>query len=283
MKNRILLPVVAAFLVLCVLSVGCTDRKTAENADSLADSLRKDSMAADTLGEMLEDFPVPKAIDELFDDFIFNFAANRKLQLERVKFPLVVKTNGKESLVQKKEWKMEHFFMLQEYYTLIFDNEKQKEIVKDTTVNHVIVEKIYLDKKTVKQYVFNRIKGCWMLTSIDNNAIYQNHNASFLNFYQRFASDEKFQLQSLSVPVIIYLPDPDDDFSMMTADLYPEQWVEFKPQILPKNFIYNIIYGQKYADSNQKIFVVRGIANGYETEMTFKNVKGKWKLTKLMK
>lgn len=32
----------------------------------------------------------------------------------------------------------------------------------------------------------------------------------------------------------------------------------------------NIIYGQKATESNQKIFAVRGIANGLETELTFK-------------
>lgn len=45
--------------------------------------------------------------------------------------------------------------------------------------------------------------------------------------------------------------------------------------------IYNIIYGQKYTESTQKIFVIRGIANGLETQLTFKRVNGKWMLTKL--
>ena len=45
--------------------------------------------------------------------------------------------------------------------------------------------------------------------------------------------------------------------------------------------IYNIIYGQKYTESSQKIFVIRGIANGMETQLTFRRVKGKWLLMKL--
>ena len=44
----------------------------------------------------------------------------------------------------------------------------------------------------------------------------------------------------------------------------------------------NIIYGQKYVRSDQKIFVIRGIANGLETELTFKRIGGKWKLVKLI-
>ena len=32
------------------------------------------------------------------------------------------------------------------YYTLIFDQKEQMNVVKDTTVNHVVVEKIFLEK-----------------------------------------------------------------------------------------------------------------------------------------
>ena len=41
------------------------------------------------------------------------------------------------------------------------------------------------------------------------------------------------------------------------------------------------MYGQKYSEGNQKIFVMRGIANGMEMELTFKRLDGKWKLTSL--
>jgi hypothetical protein len=45
--------------------------------------------------------------------------------------------------------------------------------------------------------------------------------------------------------------------------------------------IYNIIYGQPRKEGNRKLFVLRGIANGMELEMTFRRKDGVWKLTKL--
>ena len=66
----------------------------------------------------------------------------------------------------------------------------------------------------------------------------------------------------------------------MTGEIAPETWPAFAPQ-LPGNMIYNILYGQKYAESTQKIFVMRGIANGLELELTFRKQGGKWMLTKL--
>lgn len=280
MKNGVVLVFVAC-LCMVLWTTGCSDKKPV-TADTVAvDSLQMvDTASVDTLDELISEQPMPKAADELFDDFIFNFAANRKLQLGRIKFPLEVVDGENVAYLKKKQWKMEHFFMDQGYYTLIFDNMKQMNVVKDTSINNVVVEKVYLAKEKVEKYIFKRINGRWMLTSVHTNDMVQNTNASFLAFYQKFASDPSFQIESLNNPVMFTGPDPDDDFSTMTGEIAPETWPAFAPE-LPSDFIYNIMYGQKYTEGNQKIFVMRGIANGMEMQLTFKRMDGKWKLTSL--
>ena len=283
MKKLSFLSVLLAVLtVVCFTSVGCSDKKPAQVHDSTSvDSVVADTQTVDSTEKLIEETPMPKAADELFDDFVFNFAANRKLQMKRVHFPLPVYHNDKlVKSIGKRAWKMEHFFMHQDYYTLIFDNQKQMNLVKDTAINHVVVEKVFYAKKTVQQFLFNRINGEWMMTSINYKPMYSNMNASFLKFYGHFATDSTFQAEHLHNPVKFVGPDPDDDFSTMSGDIEPETWPAFAPH-LPHGMIYNIIYGQKYAESNQKIFVIRGIANGMETVLTFKRVHGKWMLTKL--
>lgn len=283
MKKLSFLSVLLAVLtVVCFTSVGCSDKKPAQVHDSTSvDSVIADTQAVDSTEKLIEETPMPKAADELFDDFVFNFAANRKLQMKRVHFPLPVYHNDKlVKTIEKRAWKMEHFFMHQDYYTLILDNQKQMNLVKDTAIDHVVIEKVFYAKKTVQQFLFNRINGEWMMTSINYKPMYTNMNASFLKFYGKFATDSAFQAEHLHNPVKFVGPDPDDDFSTMSGDIEPETWSAFAPQ-LPHGMIYNIIYGQKYAESNQKIFVIRGIANGMETILTFKRVHGKWMLTKL--
>lgn len=283
MKKLSFLSVLLAVLtVVCFTSVGCSDKKPAQVHDSTSvDSVIADTQTVDSTEKLIEETPMPKAADELFDDFVFNFAANRKLQMKRVHFPLPVYHNDKlVKSIGKRAWKMEHFFMHQDYYTLIFDNQKQMNLVKDTAINHVVVEKVFYAKKKVQQFLFNRINGEWMMTSINYKPMYSNMNASFLKFYGHFATDSTFQAEHLHNPVKFVGPDPDDDFSTMSGDIEPETWPAFAPQ-LPHGMIYNIIYGQKYAESNQKIFVIRGIANGMETILTFKRIHGKWMLIKL--
>lgn len=275
--------ILIACMSMMLWTTGCTDKKKAVDADTTAvtDTIA-DTTAVDSLEDLIDDAPISKAVDELFDDFFFNFAGNSKLQMKRIVFPLPVINDGQTVQISKSQWQMERFFMPQGFYTLILDNRKQLNLSKDTSINHVVVEKINLEEQRVKKYNFDRKNGEWMLTSIDNSAMVQNNNSSFLKFYQRFATDSAFQKKSLSNPIAFTGPDPDDDFETITGDLLPEQWPDVGPTDLPGDLIYNIIYGQEYKESTQKIFLLRGIANGQELQMTFKAIGGEWKLTGLV-
>lgn len=274
---------VAVFFALCAMfaavSVSCTGRKPTQDS-LLVDTLTSDSSEEDSEEQIITDTPMPDAADELFDDFIFNFAANKKLQFSRIAFPLNVTTPSGKKTVDKRHWKMEHFFMRQDYYTLIFDNAKQAEAAKDTSISHAIVEKIHLERKTVEQYIFDRKGGRWMMTAVNTTDFSSSPNASFLNFYSRFSVDSDFQTKSVNDPLHFSGPDPDNDFENMEGFLLPEQWPSFAPP-LPSKMIYNIIYGTQGRGSNQKIFIISGIANGQESELTFRRKGGKWKLVEL--
>ena len=135
MKKVIVFIVLGVFVgMVCFSSVGCSGKKP-EPVDSDSISAISDTTAADTLDQIIAETPMPSAADELFDDFFFNFAANRKLQMKRIVFPLPVIAGKDTTFLPKKRWKMDHFFMHQDFYTLIFDNMKQMNVVKDTTIN----------------------------------------------------------------------------------------------------------------------------------------------------
>ena len=276
--KRILIAIVAGVLLMFSCTGGKTQRVEEPQTDSVADTVGTDPI--DSLEQLLTETPPPKAMDELFDDFVFNFAANKKLQLTRIVFPLTVKNDSTTKTLDKGQWEMEHFFMHQGYYTLLFDNDKQMQMMKDTSINQAIVEKILLKKNLVKDYVFNRIRGAWLLREIRETPIENNVNASFLAFYQRFVTDKEFQVKSINKTVTFVGPDPDDDFNMMEGIITPDTWEAFAPQ-LPSKVIYNIIYGQWKPVGNEKIYIMRGIANGLELELRFKKVNNRWLLMKM--
>lgn len=274
--------VFGAFFACVLLMFSCTGKQAQRVEESVTDSVADtlDSVPLDTLEQLLSEIPTPKAMDELFDDFLFNFAANKKVQKARIIFPLTVHKGDKDEQIDKNKWEMERFFMRQGYYTLWFDNDAQMELAKDTSINQAIVEKIQLKKDLVKDYVFNRIRGAWMLREIRETKIAENINASFLAFYQKFSSDKAFQVKSLNSLVKFVGPDPDDDFNMMEGLITPDTWEAFAPE-LPKKTIYNIIYGEPKSMDNEKIFILRGISNGQEVELRFKKVGEHWLLMKM--
>ncbi|MCR5712042.1 MAG: DUF4348 domain-containing protein [Prevotella sp.] len=271
------------FLVAVLLFSACQGQKSGSNEETTADAIQKADTTASTLEEEVasEQTPMPKAADELFDDFIFNFAANRNLQSSRIKFPLKIQRGEEVSYTKKGQWQMEYFFMKQDSYTLLFNSEKEMEYVKEATdINHAIVEKIYLEGKTVKQYVFDRVNGLWMLQEVIHMPLSESSNASFLEFYAHFASDPDYQQKHLMESVKFVGPDPDDDFAQMEGVITPDTWEAFAPE-LPSGMIFNIVYGEPQKETGRKIFVLRGIANGLELELTFKHEGGKWRLEKM--
>lgn len=274
--------IVFAVFAVALLMFSCTGKKGGQGEEMPADSVADTTVVTetDTLELLITETPMPRAADAMFDDFIFNFVANKKLQKERIIFPLRKTENGKTELTEKDQWEMEHFFMKQGYYTLFFDNDKEMELMKDTAVSEATVEKIQLKKNRVMDYLFQRIKGAWMLKEIRVTTLEQNPNASFLAFYQRFVSDSVFQIKSLNETVQFVGPDPDDDFNMMEGVITPESWEAFAPT-LPTKVLYNIVYGKPIAEGNEKIFLLRGVANGLEMELRFKKVGGKWLLMKM--
>ncbi|MBQ8988969.1 MAG: DUF4348 domain-containing protein [Prevotella sp.] len=263
-----------------VLLFSCTGKQGRKSDELSADSVMADTIGVveeDTLELLITETPMPRAADAMFDDFVFNFAANKRLQKERIIFPLRKMEGGDTTAIEKEKWEMEHFFMRQGYYTLLFNDDQQMALMKDTAVTEVVVEKIQLKKNRVTNYLFQRVKGAWMLKAIRVTPIEENANASFLKFYQQFAADSVFQVRSLNATVQFVGPDPDDDFNMMEGVITPDTWAAFAPT-LPAKVLYNIVYGKPLPSGNEKIFLLRGVANGLELELRFKCVNGTWKL-----
>lgn len=281
MKKFVLCVVVVCAAMVCV-TTGCSEKK-AEPVDTTAtDTLAVDTVDTVKVDSVVEAAPMPKAADKLFADFFFDFISKKKVQLNRIEFPLKVTADGKTRLVGRQEWRMERFYQNQEYYTQIFDNERQMRDVAKTKADTVIVEKIHLANGRVEQYVFHHPEGKWLLTELRTVGLKESANASFLAFLQRFFSDHDYQMAHVKSPLDYYGPDPngEDENHYVRMKIQAATWSEYLPEI-PGDQIYNILYGQVYKESQEKIFLFKGIANGLETQLRFQKQGSQWRLTKL--
>ena len=263
---------------------GCKNEKPAVNADStVLDTEVTDTTDSDTMAEIIAETPMPKAADQLFDDFFFNFIASPKVQKARIKWPLpiVTYTDKQEHtvLMKKNQWKMDKFFRKQGYYTLIFDNEKQMSAAKSTKLDTVVVEKIKLRESSVTQYWFDHQNGKWEMNQIRNISFQDSKNASFLTFLQKFfTADGRGMIKD---PLPYHGADPNgEETNIITTTIPASDWSTYLPTV-PGDVIYNILYGQKYGEGKTKILDFKGLANGLETQLIFKKQKGDWRLVKI--
>lgn len=273
-------------LLLFAFFFSCGGKKaTMDPFDSitqLVDSAARQGVGKDTLLPVhTQEKLKPLEADELFDDFIFNFASDKILQEQRTEFPLPYNQSGVHKTITKETWEHVDLFPGQNYYTILFDREEDMELVGDTSLHAVQVEWIFLHNRMVKKYSFQKKSGMWMLCSIDFSPVDQNEDENdFISFYSRFAADSVYQSRHICSPLKFITIDPDDEFSVLETTLDINQWYAFRP-VMPADSLSNFCYGQKNeATSNSKILKVSGIGNGYSNIFYFRKRQGSWELYK---
>ena len=215
----------------------------------------------------------------LFDDFVYSFTKNRRFQLERIAFPLSFTQDGTETKIESKDWKFTPLFTKGGVYTLIFDNLKAISAEKDTAVKHVVVENVYLSRDRVKQYVFDRLRGRWFLTAINEHAMADNVNSDFYRFYHRFSRSLQFQLAHIADPFAFKTYDS-DNFQTIEGVLDAAQWPDYRPE-LPKGTVTNINYGQAYGNARRRVLMICSQSGGMGCSLVFVRKGSTWMLESL--
>ncbi|MCK0160010.1 DUF4348 domain-containing protein [Allomuricauda sp. F6463D] len=132
----------------------------------------------ETLSELLDFFNNYKSDpnftnNEKFDSFIYKFCLNEEFQLDRVKFPLKLSYRKDfenynaalfDTIISKKSWKHDDLYYDQVARFQTYDNH-QKEL-RDT--DERVVHYKGIENGRDLAYFFERIKGLWYLTAIEN-------------------------------------------------------------------------------------------------------------------
>lgn len=272
----------AACLLLILLLPSCkgnNSKVSQEDNVSMHDTM---AQVVDIPDVETEDVVVtPARVDELFDDFIWNFTSNEKLQRRRIGFPLPIVTAEGTQLIDKDDWEYDLLISEEPTYTLVFDNEDELDKEGDTSLESAEVEWVYLDTKMRQRYFFNRNHGAWELDSISLMPLPSgDKDEGFVDFYRSFATDSIYQLEHITNPIGFVTLDPDDEFSILETTMGISQWFAFRPE-LPKDRLTNINYGQANDDlSRQKILKVNGFEDGSSIILYFRKRGNEWEMYK---
>lgn len=282
--RQLLKIVILSILTVAVFScnIGKNDRAPFAAITDMVDSAalaRADSAAlADSLRLVEEEEVQPVRADELFEDFMYNFSSDARFQRRRVVFPLEFHDADTVYRIERKYWKQDTTFNRSNAYYILFDNESDLDLEGDTSLNAVRVEWIYLNTMMQKTYLFERMRGAWMLSRIDLLPV-TTAEEGFTDFYRSFVTDSLFQSRHVSNPLEFVTVDPDDEFSILHTTLGVSEWFAFRPE-LPVDVLPNIDYGQQNSEtSTTKVIKLNG-SDGYSAILYFHKRRGEWMLYK---
>ena len=133
------------FLLLAFL-ISCGNKKAKMDPfATITEMVDSAGHKADTLLEAeVKEEPKPMEADELFDDFIFNYASDDALQRQRTVFPLPYYDRDTPLKIEADFWKHDSLLTKQNSYTLRFDTEEDMDMVGDITLPSVQVERCFL-------------------------------------------------------------------------------------------------------------------------------------------
>lgn len=274
---------VTAVVATCVMA-SCRDNKL-QNVFAADEDAEEDStevFVGDTLHLFDEESEPPVAVDELFDDFFFNFVDDAHFQSQRISFPLRVKEDDEVKHLAAADWHRFNHFSLDELYSFIYEREQDVKLQKDTTHKTVDVEWISLHDLRMLQFDFKRLNGKWMLTELREVEGGNVPNADFLSFYSQFANDSVYQRRSLADPVRLILTSEDGEEDNQEEFLAPDDWFAMRDDLpLPTDAVINFNYGQANISQNRKTMMMCGLSNGLEMKFRFKKVGDDWKLVEI--
>ena len=265
----------------CLMS--CKDNKMT-NAFGNEDEMEEDSIEAfvgDTLHLFEEEEP-PAAVDELFDDFFYNFIDDNRFQGQRIAYPLPCKDGDDNGKLTKQDWSQYDHFKDLDVLSVLYEREQDYALSKDTSMQHVVVEWIQLKEDAVEKFQFNRVDGKWMLTEIDKKRLGDIPNGNFLSFYAKFMADTVFQRKSLAEPVKVILTSEDGEEEPQEEHLNADEWFEMRNSLpLPTDELINVDYGQACISQNKKTLLLQGISNGMQMKFKFTKDDDEWKLKEI--
>ncbi len=247
-------------LCLCALVASCNLVTGNAEGDGDADSTDEDSLGLEELDLFTEEV-IPEAADELFDDFLFSYVSSQSFRNERTK-------TGYESLSLTETQSV----------IVIYEREADLELQKDTSLVHVLLEKIEWGNEMIELYDFNRMHGKWFLTGDSINEVSNTPNASFLVFLKDFITDSLYQHESLKLPVLFKYYSEDEE-QTITRHIDYSEWSELVNDLPDMSEeVINIDYGQSLISTNRKSVLLKGLSNGLLITFHFDFSNGRWRL-----
>ena len=219
--------------------------------------------------------------DGIFEEFLYEFAADTLLQMHRIHFPLpYINNKGKELLLGEQDWSSSNLLCLTDIYHTLFEHDAEMDAERDTAMAKVDLECVDMQTGIVRTFRFEKQEGCWYLLRVWESGVKSYKHRDFYAFYHRFVTDSLYQSRHVNDPMTFVTVDPEDDFNIIEANIDMEQWFAFHP-LSPEQLMINVDYGVKATHRpNRKILTCKSLGGNFNTTSYFRRIDGEWMLTR---
>lgn len=276
-------------LWICIVAIACSACGRQKTEDASVSPVHPVALVADTLVEEDSDTlffsPVAEKVfsgkDGIFEEFLYEFSTDTAMQKNRIHFPLPYQAlEGEESLLDEREWYASGLLNLMDIYHTLFERDAEMEAECDTSLRKAGLECVDMEAGLVRTFSFEKHEGCWRLLRVKEQGLGAYRHRDFFTFYHRFITDSLFQSRHVNDPMTFVTMDPEDEFSILEANIDMEQWFAFRP-ILPEQLLVNVDYGVKPSRRPQrKILTCKSLGGNFNTTSYFRRIDGEWMLTR---
>ena len=259
------------------LIAGCFTGQNPQNNDD-NDSIDIDSTITEL--DLYEKRKIPTSVDDNFEDFFYAFVTEQEFMMQRILFPLEDYDPEYTTYIDKDQWEDNDVFANEQLYTFIYSNDKDIELLKNSTLSSVRLQWVTLDSCLINCYDFRKEDGLWRLTKLERIELQESYYDDFINFYKKFVNDKDFQVESISYPIQLKSSGSSEMDEGGDLELYPDDWMKFQQEVpLPDKRIVIMDYNQTVTWDAPVNMLIRGITNEMYINYHFERNNGQWKLT----
>lgn len=278
--------VIGSLVALAVATFVSCNGKGNDTSQEDMDLLPSDTIPVDTLTQVDEELGLSEestpAIDGVFNDFLFAYLHSRTLRQERTAKPIRLEHSERPAeLLDDFNPEFEFTFLNGEYFTTLYGSASQMQAENDEELEEdsiVSLQRINLNDKTIRNYLFHREKGHWQFAAIREATFDNDDLGEFLNFYARFCTDSIFQNQSIADPLHVSIQDSEEEDESIDGIIDADQWQTFCSEV-PSGIISNIRKSQNYS-GHRIVLRKSGLSDGMQEIFTFSKERGNWHLIK---
>ncbi|MFD2586033.1 DUF4348 domain-containing protein [Croceitalea marina] len=208
-----------------------------------------------------------------FMDFFIHFMSDSTFQKEQVRFPAQV---DQKTITTKEHWSPMSFSKEKVFHSLI-QSDTLNYFERDFGINPINVSIICFETLTIENLTFYPKSETWYLDKTFRTHLSENDDYAFFSFINTFSLDSVFQRHHIRFPLPYFHLDYQNEYETLKDTFLLDTW----KYINLNKSLRELVTLNQNIESDYRVLLFRGVANGVHLKYTFRYIDKQWKLIQI--